>query len=277
MNPRTITGALKKAQREFGTPGLDAQVLLSYALGKDKAWLLAHSDESLSAEEEERWEAALGTYLAGVPLPYVLGEWEFYGLMLNVTPAVLIPRPETELLVEAGLNRLATHTGQKRALDVGTGSGCIAIALAANHPDVQVVATDISPLALEVANANVDRLKLASRIELVETNLMDGITGPFDLICGNLPYIPDKSLPDLQVSKWEPRLALGGGSDGLYFIRPFLQQAATRLAVPGIVLAETDASLEEAVIALAGSIWPEGNIEVRKDLASLPRLLVVET
>jgi release factor glutamine methyltransferase len=280
-----IEQGLKHMPEQSESPTQDLQVLMAHVLGKEKAWVMAHTDEALTSEELERWEAALGTFQKGIPLPYVLGEWEFYGLILKVTPAVLIPRPETELLVETGLGWLTAHPGRRRALDVGTGSGCIAIALAANQPDLQVVATDSSRAALKIARANVERFHFSDRIHLVETNLLEDVAGPFDLICSNLPYIPDERLPNLEVSKWEPRVALGGGIDGLRFIEPFLRQAAAKLAPTGLALAEIDASLESAVQRLAKSNWPTSlhsgqaptKIEVRKDLAGLPRLLVIET
>lgn len=277
----TIAAALEQGRRRLAdtsdTADNDAQVLLARCLGKDKAWLLAHPEKTLDPIEIERWEAVLGTCEAGVPLPYVIGEWEFFGLPMKVTPAVLIPRPETEMLVEAALHWLRAHPGRRRALDVGTGSGCIPVALAEALPDLHAVASDVSPEALEVARANVARFHLAARVRLVETHLMQGITGSFDLICANLPYIPDDRVPGLAVSRWEPRVALGGGPDGLRFIEPFLEPAAARLASPGLVLAEIDASLEGAVQRIAGARWPHAHIEVRKDLAGLPRLLVVDT
>lgn len=281
MSPKTIGGAielgLKRPLGQSENPTQDLQVLMAHALGKEKGWLIAHGEETLSAEELERWEAALGTYMAGVPLPYVIGEWEFYGIRFKVTPAVLIPRPETELLVEIGVDWLSSHPSRRRALDVGTGSGCIPIALASKFTDLELLATDISAEALDVAKFNVEAHHLASRIRLVQTDLMDGIQESYDLICSNLPYIPDERLPGLAVSKWEPRVALGGGLDGLRFIEPFLQQASARLAAHGLILAEIDAELENKVKELAISIWPDANIDVRKDLAGLPRLLAIET
>jgi release factor glutamine methyltransferase len=255
----------------------DLLVLMARVLGKEKTWVMAHTERVLSAEEHEKWEAALSTFRKGVPLPYVLGEWEFYGLRLKVTPAVLIPRPETELLVETGINWLNANPTRRRGLDVGTGSGCIPVALASNVLDLEMVATDISAEALDVAKFNVQKHGLTSRIRLLQANLMDGIAESFDLICGNLPYIPNERLPMLEVPKWEPLVALGGGLDGLQFIKPFLQQASAKLTPQGLVLAEIDAELENQVKELAKSIWPNARIEIRKDLAGLPRLLVAET
>ena len=289
MSQLTVTDALEQGRKRLAkiseTAKSDAQVLLAHITGKEKAGLLTHPEDKFAGELQEEWEASLARLEAGEPLPYVIGEWEFYGLMFKVTPAVLIPRPETELLVETCLRWLNAHPRHRRTLDIGTGSGCIPVALVKNMPDLQMIATDISPEALEVAQANVEHHNLTDRIRLVETNLIEGIEGTFDLITANLPYIPDERLPSLAVSKWEPRLALGGGPDGLRFIEPFLEQAKAKLNPEGLVLAEIDASLEEAVQQLAESLWPHSlrsghapaDIEVRKDLAGLPRLLVIET
>lgn len=272
-----IAQGFKLIPEQAGNHPQDLQVLMAHMLGKEKTWAMAHSEQVLSAEEQEKWQAVLGTFQMGIPLPYVLGEWEFYGLQLKVTPAVLIPRPETELLVETGLNWLSVNPDKRRALDVGTGSGCIAIALASHFLDLEMLATDISSEAIDVAKFNVQIHGLKSRIRLMQTNLLDGIQQSFDLICSNLPYIPDERLPNLEVSKWEPRIALGGGPDGLQFIKPFLQQASARLLSHGLVLAEIDAALENQTKELAEAIWPNAKIEIHKDLAGLPRLLVVET
>ncbi len=280
MTSKTIREAieqgLKHMPAQSESPTQDLQVLMAHVLGNEKTWVMAHTEEALTSEERERWEAALGTFQKGIPLPYVIGEWEFYGLMLKVTPEVLIPRPETELLVETGLRWLAAHPGRRRAADVGTGSGCIAVALAMNSPELEIVASDISPEALQVAHDNIERYHLGSRIQLKEANLMQNSEGPFDLVCANLPYIPAEHLPNLTVSKWEPRVALGGGADGLRFIKPFLEQAAAKLVPQGLVLAEIDTSLEAEVLKLAHQYWFNADIKVRKDIAGLPRLLEVE-
>jgi release factor glutamine methyltransferase len=279
--PLTIDAALAAAKTRFASQsdsfGLDAQVLLAHILGKDRAWLLAHSDYSLTDSQATDWEKAVDRVAAGEALPYVIGEWEFYGLKLKVTPDVLIPRPETELLVEAALGWLRANLGRRRAVDIGTGSGCIPVALASNVPDLQITATEISPAALAVARANVERYNLGDRVALKQTSLLDGLRGPFDLICSNLPYIPSERLPDLTVSKREPWLALDGGADGLMLIRPFLQQAAIALASGGLLLAEIDASLATAVSNMAKGHWPRAKIEIFNDLTGLPRLLVVES
>lgn len=276
----TVEAALQHAQRRFAPQsesfGLDTQVLLAHVMGTERGWLLAHPEAVLTAQQAEAWETAASRVEAGEALPYVIGEWEFYGLKFTIDHNVLIPRPETELLVEAGVDWLRAHMGARRAADIGTGSGCIAVALVANVPDLHIVAGEFSDAAMEVARANVLRHGVGERVQLVRSDLMAQMPGPFDLICANLPYIPSARLPTLEVSKREPMVALDGGPDGLKYIRPFLQQAAERLASPGLVLAELDASLEAAAIELAQGLWPTAKVAVRKDLAGLPRLLVVE-
>ncbi|MEX1248051.1 MAG: peptide chain release factor N(5)-glutamine methyltransferase [Anaerolineales bacterium] len=281
VRTRRVGEALKIAHARLArlseNPALDAQVLLAYIFEVERVWLLAHPEAELNAAQAAAFEAGLACLERGEPLPYIIGEWEFFGLKLKVTPDVLIPRPETELLVETALAWLDVHPGRRRAADVGTGSGCIPVALAAKVPDLRIAAGDISQAALAVARANVERYSLQEHIKLTETNLLEGLHGPFDLILSNLPYIPEGRLPELPITKWEPLVALSGGKDGLRFIEPFLAQAVAKTAPQALVLAEMDASLEAAVRLLARKNWPQAHIEVRPDLAGLPRLLVVQT
>lgn len=289
IHPMTITKqavtsvgeALADARRRLAphsdTPSQDAQVLLSHITGRDKAQFLAHPDHTLSAIQLDAWEQALGRLEAGEALPYVLGEWQFFGLTFQVTPAVLIPRPETELLVEAALDWLRAHPERRWVVDIGTGSGAIAVALAKNIADLRVAAVEISAEALKVAASNVQRHGLEEQVRVVQGNLFASIDGLFDLICANLPYIPSDRLGELDVAKREPRLALAGGPDGLVLIRSLLQQAPGRLAPGGLLLAEVDDSHEDSAAALAGRYFPEADIAVLPDLAGKPRLLRVRT
>ncbi len=279
--PLTVSAALAEGRARLApasqSAAIDSEVWLAHILGPPRSWLHTHPEAELTAAAEAAHAAGLARLEQGEPLPYLLGEWEFYGLMLQVSPAVLIPRPETELLVETALAWLRLHPGRRAAADVGTGSACIPVALAANCPDLQVWAGDISAEARAVAAANVARHGLGGRLHCVASDLMAALPGPYDLISANLPYIPEARLPELVVSRWEPALALGGGPDGLRLIEPFLQQARQRLLPGGLLLAEIDASLEAAVLALAGGLWPAAAVEVRPDLTGLPRLLVVQT
>jgi len=258
------------------TPRLDAQVLLAHLSGQARAWLLAHGEETLPAEICTEAEAAAARLTAGEPLPYLLGHWEFYSLDFNVSPHVLIPRPETELLVENALGYLQTRPGSPRVIDVGTGSGCIAIALASHLPVAALFASDCSPAALEVARRNAVYNQIAYRIHFFQSDLLSGIQATFDLICANLPYIPTACLADLPVAGHEPRLALDGGPDGLSLIRRLLSQAPRFLAPHGLLLLEIEYRQGVAVLELARQAFPCANIQLHQDLHGLDRLVAIQ-
>lgn len=273
-----LAEALRQARQQLQdispTAALDAQVLLADILDRSRTWVLAHPEASLSPEQSRRFQAALRRLMAGEPLPYVIGHWEFYGLDLRLTPAVLIPRPETELLVEHALGRL----GPEPALiaDVGTGSGCIAVALAVHRPQIRVVATDCSAAALAVARHNARRHGVADRFWPVQTDLLRGLRGPFHLIVANLPYIPTATWQHLAVARHEPRLALDGGADGLRLIARLLRQAPARLRPGGVLLLEIEYRQGEAVPALARAAFPEAEIRVYPDGQGHPRVVLVQ-
>lgn len=254
---------------------LDAQVLLAHVTGKNRAWLLAHPEAALNTGQLLSLREALYMLEKGEPLPYVLGEWYFYGHTFFVSPHVLIPRPETELLVETAIDWLERHPGQRLAVDIGTGTGCIAVALAKNVPDVHIVATDISADALAVAQANVARFKLDGQVELLNADLLAPIDGPIDLICANLPYIPTQTLHTLDVFGREPTLALDGGPDGLDLISRLLSDAPRVIAPGGLILLEIEATQTEAVENLALRHFPSASIRVDSDLAGHPRQLII--
>lgn len=278
------------------TASLDAQVLLAHLIGKPRAWLLAHPEAPLTPEQHAELERKLQQLELGTPLPYLLGAWEFFGLLFKITPDVLIPRPETELLVETALEWLDRKfllqsckgcpgglaenlTGPILAADVGTGSGCIAVSLAVHCPELHLIATDLSPAALAVARHNAQAHGVSNRITFLETDLFPPTSqsSTFNLICANLPYIPTATLRTLAVFGREPTPALDGGPDGLALIRRLLAQAATRLAPGGLLLLEIDASQGETALALARQRFPRAQTEIYPDLAGLPRLLCVQT
>jgi release factor glutamine methyltransferase len=258
------------------TPSMDASVLLAGLLDKPRAWVIAHPEASLVSAERAVLENALKRLEAGEPLPYILGHWEFYGLEFLLNPATLIPRPETELLVEQALEWLKDHPDRRRIADVGTGSGCIAISLACHLPDLRIIATDISGLALQAALANARRHGVSGPINFIQGNLLDGVAAQFDLICANLPYIPAETLRSLPIYNREPDLALDGGADGLDLIRELLRMAPQRLAHGGRLLMEIEANQASIVCFLAGEVFAEQGVSVLKDLAGKERLLVVD-
>lgn len=260
------------------TPELDAQVLLAHVLGHVRTWLLAHPELELSAPQLDSVEAAVSRLEAGDPLPYVLGHWEFYGLDFNVTPNVLIPRPETELLVEKAIAWLKASPERRTVADVGTGSGAIGVTIAMNVPDARVLATDISPAALEVARSNAEKFNVQERIEFVECDLLPALNvrrSTFNAIFANLPYIPTETLRRLAVFETEPSLALDGGADGLNLIRRLLAIAPDWLAPGGRILLEIEASQGMPVLSLAYDLFSEAEIHLHRDLAGHDRLLEI--
>lgn len=258
------------------TPYLDAQVLLSHILGQRRSWILAHPDPALTAQQRQDIDRALDRLENGVPLPYVLGRWEFYKLDFTLTPDVLIPRPETEFLVEKALAWLRQHPTRRRCADIGTGAGCIAVTLAAHVPDAHVTATDISPEALDVAEKNAHKHGVESRISFVGGNLMNGLEGDFDLICANLPYIPTPTLRTLDVYGREPTLALDGGPEGLRLIQTLLKQSPRHLTPGGILLLEIDSSHRREAKRLAQTAFPAADVHIHPDLAGYDRLLSIQ-
>lgn len=258
------------------SPALDAQVLLAHVMGRNRSWVLAHPEAVLLESEIHNLENASQALLKGNPLPYVLGHWEFFGLDFLVTPDVLIPRPETELLVEQALAWMSACPAPCTALEVGVGSGCIAVSLAVCHPQVKITGVDISEQALSIAHKNAQKHAVASRIDFVLSDMFEAISGQFDLICANLPYIPTLSLQGLPVARHEPRLALDGGPDGLDRIRRFLEQAPGYLAKKSLILAEIEANQGPAVMSLALNIYPAAQVNLLQDLAGKDRLLRIE-
>ncbi len=259
---------------------LDAQILLTQITGHNRAWLLSHPEASLTAQQENALATAIRELQHGVPLPYVLGHWEFFGLDFYVTAQVLIPRPETELLVEVALAHVRSHPQfNYRFLDVGTGSGIIPISLAVHVPQATLLATDISSAALKIARLNTERHGLSERIDLVEADLFpdDLEIKNFDIICANLPYIPSDTLRNLEVFGKEPSLALDGGADGLDLIRKLLLKLAALQTSGCLLLFEIEQRQGSAVSALALQAFPNAPIRIQRDLAGFDRLLVIST
>jgi release factor glutamine methyltransferase len=256
-------------------PVLEAQLLAAHILHQPRSWIVTHQESSLDSTQYEQLENLLERLLKREPLPYVLGKAEFYGLTFQVSPSVLIPRPETELLVETALEWLRAHGQRRQAVDVGTGSGAIAVSLVVHIPNLQVLGVDRSRAALEVARKNVTHHQVGEQVNLILADLLYGIQGPFDLVCANLPYIPTHKLAGLDVTRFEPRLALDGGGDGLRLIEPLLADLTAKLAPGGLALFEIEAGQGAASLALARMYFPDGDSEVRQDWAGHDRLLVM--
>lgn len=251
--------------------------LVSFVLKKPNHFGISHPEYSLDENQLTFLESLLTRLLDGEPLPYLTGKQEFFGLEFIISKRVVIPRPETELLVSLALNWLRNRPPPVLAADVGTGSGCIAISICSHLPAPQFIATDISFDALQTSAQNLEKHKLKKRIQLVQTYLLEGLAGKLDCICANLPYIPSGRLPNLQVSKYEPISALDGGHDGLYFIKKLLEQSHSRISTNGVIFLEIDFSQEKEISNLAKSFFPAASIKIRNDLADLPRIVIIET
>ncbi|MBI3158173.1 MAG: peptide chain release factor N(5)-glutamine methyltransferase [Chloroflexi bacterium] len=279
--PETVSAALAEGTTALGaysdTPALEAQTLLAHLAGRPRPGLLAHPEEPLSLDVAAAYRAALRRRALGEPLPYLLGEWEFYGLAFFVGPQALIPRPETELLVETALGWLKAHPARRLAADIGTGTGIIAISLATRIADLHVTATDVSEAALALARRNAERHAVQEQVRFAQGDLADALDAPVDLLCANLPYIPSAALNGLPVAKFEPRLALDGGPDGLDLIRRLLADAPAALTLGGLALLEIETGQGRRAPQIAREHFPRAAIEVRPDLAGHPRLLLVQT
>lgn len=267
----TLKEALLQGQRlleeaDIASPRLTAEVLLAHATNHDRAWLYAHSTDELI----ELWWIHYGRYLhqriQGTPTQYITGKQEFYGREFRVTPDVLIPRPETEHLIEAAL-----ACGGETILDVGTGTGAIAITLAL-ETKARITATDISPAAIRIAEDNASRL--GAQVEFVECDLIPS-NRTFDLIVSNPPYVALRDKPTLQpeVRDHEPALALFAGDDGLDIYRRLIPAAANALNSNGWLVMEIGADQADAIGAMLAS-WT--HVGVRKDLAGRPRIVIAQ-
>ncbi len=278
----TVREALDRATAQLATvdsPRLTAEVLLAHTLGVSRAALFARPERVLTPAEESYFWGTVARRLAGEPLAYLVGEREFYGLAFRVDRRVLIPRPETELLVEEALRLAADRWPDQPfwAVDVGTGCGAIAVAFAVHCPRARVLAVDVSPAALAVARLNIVRHRVQDRVFPVASDLLMALAGPFDLVLANLPYVPSGDLPTLapEVAVYEPRLALDGGPDGLDVYRRFFATLPERVRPGGAVLCEIGAGQGEAAAGLARRTFPEAAISVRSDWAGHDRLLCV--
>jgi len=263
---RRARGVLVKSNIEDAP--LEGELLLRHTLKIDRVQLYLELDEELTPKQEQTFRRLLERRLNGEPTAYITGRREFYGLDFNVSPAVLIPRPESELLVETAL-AIAENRPLFTIADIGTGSGAIAVSLAVNLPQAVIYATDISAAALETASANCRKHGVAGRVRLLEGNLLEPLPEPVDLIVANLPYVRKSELnPSL-----EPPLALDGGADGTESIEQLCRQAGGKLKSGGSMLLEIGQGQREAVTAILHNIFPGGGIEVFPDLAGIDRVV----
>jgi release factor glutamine methyltransferase len=276
----TIQNITKRARLELkeipGRAVTDAQLLLAHVLGQSRTWITTHPEVELDPREESDYLSLLKRYRSGEPLPYILGWWEFYGRRFTLNDSVLIPRPETEHIVELALRFLLAQPTKRVGLDVGTGSGCIAITLLAEVGDLQITATDISYQALRLARKNGTDMKVGNRLHLAQMHLATAVESRFDLICANLPYIPARSLKNLKVARNEPLVALNGGEDGLLFISELLKELPRLLLPGGYALIEMEAGTSGKVLELARHCLVKADFRLFQDLAGHDRVLAIE-
>ena len=279
-----IWPALRRAVEKLGSAGvesprLEAELLMAHALGWPRLRLLAHLQDRLATGTLEKFEHLTERRAGGEPLQYITGEWEFYGLSFRVSPAVLIPRPETEILVETALMLASRANAPLRFADVGTGSGCIAVALAHEFPRANGLATDVSAHALALARENAIRHGTEERVAFVRCDLLEccPVRPLFDLILSNPPYVAASAAADLPgtVRNYEPPLALFGGESGIETYRRLLPQAAMRLYPSGSMLLEVGAGQAEQVAGIASSCGLTLN-KIIEDLQGIPRCLVLQ-
>jgi len=272
----SISGAAEELSREdIGSSKMAAETLMMFVLGCDRAHLYAHPESELSADEKRRFDVAVAERASGKPLQYITGHQEFWGLDFKVSAAVLIPRPETEHLVEAALElvRSVDRNARLRIVAVGTGSGCIVLSLASELPDAELHAVDISPDALVVARENSQRLGFDGRVQFHQGDLLSGVAGDFDLVVSNPPYVGqcERDKVQREVREHEPEMAVFGGEQGLDIYRRLIPQARAALKPGGWLLMEIGFSIEQPVRELL-SEWSE--VSCVADLQGIPRVVV---
>ena len=270
--PATAGDALQHARARLaatsGNPRRDAELLLAYVLRCDLVALLAHPERPLSASEAIQYESVLMRRLRSEPMQYITGQQEFYGLAFEVSPDVLIPRPETEHLVEAVLKHVKPNA---RIIDVGTGSGAIAVALAHALPQAQVTAVDVSPAALEVARRNARRNEVSDRVTFLQSDLLVAVEGgDFDAVVSNPPYVADGEVLEPQVSNYEPHAALYAGPTGLEVYMRLVPQARKLLNPHGWLMLEIGFGQQAGVETLLKG-W--NALSLVRDLQGIPRVI----
>ncbi|MDO8670437.1 MAG: peptide chain release factor N(5)-glutamine methyltransferase [Dehalococcoidia bacterium] len=259
---------------------IEAEVLIMASTSSSRAWLYAHAEDLVSEDGLARTESFVRRRLLREPTAYIVGHKEFYGFDFNVDRRVLIPRPETELLVDeaiAASRKLLSTRSYIALADVGTGSGAVAISLARHLPNATVYATDLSSDALDVARLNCRNHGVEDRVELLQGDLLGPVDAVLDIIVANLPYVKDSDLAALQpeIREFEPFLALRGGKAGLDAIRRLLKQSVDKVSAGGIIALEIAWDQGRSAVSLARAFFPGDRIEVRRDLAGLVRLIVI--
>lgn len=258
-------------------PSLEAEILIRHILQIDRAKIFQDLNRDLLNYQENEVNLLIDKRIEGYPLSYITGNREFYGIELEINEGVLIPRQETELLVETAINISKVIKDQQiKVADIGTGSGAIAIAVALNISNSFVYASDISDVALNIAGNNIKKHFLENKIRLRHGDLLDSLSTKVDIILSNPPYIPTNQILDLSKEVLnEPRIALDGGIDGLGIITKLMKQAAVKLKSRGAMIVEISPELSARVIKLADKYFPESKISILKDLMGINRAILV--
>jgi len=277
-----LTSAIARlTAAQVGSPRMNAELLMMFTLDCDRAYLFAHPERELTKKEQARYAEALDQRAHGIPAQYITGHQEFWGMDFVVTPAVLIPRPETEHVIETVLRlhkeshdegRVSSPVGLTHIVDVGTGSGCIAVALAKEFPHSEIFATDISPASLEIARSNAARHQLENRIHFHQTDLLHGLDAPtFDFVISNPPYVGESEQDEVQleVRKFEPRNAVFAGPTGTEVIERLIPQARATLKPSGWLVIEISGTIAERVKRLLEG-WDQ--LQITNDLQGIPRV-----
>jgi release factor glutamine methyltransferase len=273
----TVAEAIREVQSrltgpEFDSPRLDAELLVGHVLGINRTRLLANLRDEFPAKTTHQLDPLVARRVLGEPISLLLGQREFYGLMFAVTPAVLTPRPETELLVEWALAWLAIHNSA-RVIDVGTGSGAIAIAIAANTPpSTEVLAIDLSGDALAIARQNA-KVLVPDRIEFRQSDLLEALDEKADLILANLPYLRPAQISERRELQFEPALALDGGRDGLDLVRRLIDQLPSKLGPSGAAALELAPDQTQTVASILEQTLPGAEVQIHVDLSRRPRVV----
>jgi release factor glutamine methyltransferase len=298
--PLDIRAALGEAMarlraRQVPSPTLAAELLLIHAISRERTWLYTHSETLLAPEVVQKYFGLIERRSAGEPTQYLTGRQEFWGLEFEVTPDVLIPRPETEHVIEVALERLGPRGigiqdrgNRLRVAEMGTGSGCLAVALARELPHADIFATDISAAALEVAQRNAHRHQVGDRVHFLRTNLLDALMprspslgspgGLFDVVVSNPPYVALEQAAELprEVREHEPHAALFGGRTGVEMYARLIEQAGWLLRERGIFVVELGYNCADHVLKITGERPGWAKVSVTNDLAGIPRVLAAE-
>ncbi len=282
MTLQERVAAARRRLRDAGIPpdetDLDARLLAEHVLGWTPEQFFAEAHAPEPPDFPARYEAIVGRRASREPVAYIVGHQEFWGLQFDVTPAVLIPRPETELIVETTLELFPAPAAPFTAADIGTGSGCLAVAIAHERPAAAIVATDVSEAALTVARRNAERHGVGSRVTFRRTDLADGLDGAFDAIVSNPPYVAERDRPDVQpeVREHEPGGALFAGSDGLDVIARLIPDATGRLRAGGWLIFEFGFGQADAVARLISSTPGLTMVSLVRDLQGIPRTAIAK-